>query len=97
MSELREGRDRSGRRPLPRESLGAPQRSLFPATMLTGLLTPFDPAAPVRLLTAVSSTGGRRDHRRHAEIENMKMELLRVRFDEQARTQRRRTWLGDSD
>ena len=37
-----------------------------------------------RLLTAVSSpeTG---------EVENMKMELLRVRFDEQARTQRRRT------
>ena len=37
-----------------------------------------------RLLTAVSSPEA-------GEIENMKMELLRVRFDEQARTQRRRT------
>ena len=37
-----------------------------------------------RLLTAVSSQEA-------GEIENMKMELLRVRFDEQARTQRRRT------
>ena len=37
-----------------------------------------------RLLTAVSSQEA-------SEIENMKMELLRVRFDEQARTQRRRT------
>ena len=37
-----------------------------------------------RLLTAVSSPEA-------GEVENMKMELLRVRFDEQARTQRRRT------
>ena len=37
-----------------------------------------------RLLTAVSSP-------EVGEVENMKMELLRVRFDEQARTQRRRT------
>ena len=37
-----------------------------------------------RLLTAVSSQEA-------GEVENMKMELLRVRFDEQARTQRRRT------
>ena len=37
-----------------------------------------------RLLTAVSSPEA-------GEIEIMKMELLRVRFDEQARTQRRRT------
>ena len=37
-----------------------------------------------RLLTAVSSSQA-------GEIESLKMELLRVRFDEQARTQRRRT------
>ena len=37
-----------------------------------------------RLLTAVSSPEA-------GEVENMKMELLRVRFDEQARTKRRRT------
>ena len=37
-----------------------------------------------RLLTAVSSPAS-------GEVETMKMELLRVRFDEQARTQRRRT------
>ena len=37
-----------------------------------------------RLLTAVSAPEA-------GEIENMKMELLRVRFDEQARSQRRRT------
>ena len=37
-----------------------------------------------RLLTAVSAS-------ETAEVESMKMELLRVRFDEQARTQRRRS------
>ena len=37
-----------------------------------------------RLLSAVSSPEA-------GEVDNMKMELLRVRFDEQARTQRRRT------
>ena len=37
-----------------------------------------------RLLTAVSAPEG-------AEIEKMKMELLRVRFDEQVRTEKRKT------